>query len=390
LSDVTISSRASLRGFDDVAARLRDVEAVAGDMIEAITPTVTTPGLLSYEIGAGEVITRQVQIVGIDAVTNEKVTSIAQYLQHPDNRAALSFDLREDGYDVQNPLFGSDGTIRTRLEEAGWKKRRADAKYEKYRSQEQARRREIYENTRKPDSAPPTESEGDAAANPYEAVLRNFPKAPTYEPDEVFDEPLAPEASDAPGSLGAPFDDETAFDEPEDDSPSAPTFVPESPLDEFDEFDLKIDKETTQETGAIIGVGVVSGAPRKHVNPDTGKTEIRESLSTIPGADVTLSFLAVGAQNSLPSIVYDRFTIVDFYECRMAEYDNTFVFVPIEKLQELRGMIAADGSRMATHILIKAKPGVKIEDLRDKLQNSEEFPEQLFDVETWKDQQATT
>ena len=76
LSDVTISSF-SLRGFDDVDARVRDAQKVAGDLIEAITPTVTTPGMLSFEFGGGEVITRQVQIVGIDAATNERVTAIA-------------------------------------------------------------------------------------------------------------------------------------------------------------------------------------------------------------------------------------------------------------------------------------------------------------------------
>ena len=38
---------------------------------------------------------------------------------------------------------------------------------------------------------------------------------------------------------------------------------------------------------------------------------------------------------------------------------------------------------------IKAKPG-EIEELRDRISASDRFPEQLFDVETWKDQQATT
>jgi len=69
LSDVTISSY-SLRGFDDVDSRMRDAQKVAGDLIEAMTPTVTTPGMLSYEFAGGEVFTRQVQIVGIDAATN--------------------------------------------------------------------------------------------------------------------------------------------------------------------------------------------------------------------------------------------------------------------------------------------------------------------------------
>ncbi|MBQ9873826.1 MAG: FtsX-like permease family protein [Thermoguttaceae bacterium] len=400
LSDVTISSRSSLRGFDDVDSRLRDVQKVAGDLVEATTPTVATPGLMSFDFGGGEVITRQVQVVGIDAVTNEKVTAVAQYLQHPANRERLSFDLREDGYDVQNPVFGEDGTVRPRLEHAGWKKRRADAEYEKYRWQEQERQRELYAKSNKPSSAPPMEgvvdysstgaADGDSEADgdPYAAALENMPTAPTDDAVESDDE-----SSDSPVSepSGDPLETPSETEEvSEPDAPGSPSILIGTPFDGIERYNTQIDRATTQETGAIVGVGLVGGLRRKHLNPDTNKEEIRENLSRLPGDDVTLSFLAVGAENSLPSIVYDRFTIVDLYECRMAEYDDSFVFVPIEKLQELRRMIAPDGTRMATQILIKAKPGVKIEDLRDRLRESEEFPEQLYDIETWKDQQATT
>lgn len=427
LSDVTISSY-SLRGFDDVDSRMRDAQKVAGDLIEAMTPTVTTPGMLSYEFAGGEVFTRQVQIVGIDAATNERVTAIAQYLQHPENRQALSFDLREDGYDVQNPTFGSDGVVRMRLAEAGWKKRRSDAKYEKYRWEERRRRREILEKTGRPDSAPSVEEvaggiENDAvaSADPYAAALQNFPKAPTCDPLEetLVDAPTAPsvpstlapldasfpEAPLSPTPLAAPelaatspsvpetplAVDGAPVEDAEDDPNRAPSAVGASPFDGLAEFETGIDKETTQETGAILGVGLVSGAARRHLNPTTGKTELRESLAAIPGVDVTLSFLGVNFENPTRAFVSDRFTVVDLYECRMAEYDESFVFVPIDRLQKLRGMIADDGTKMATQILIKAKPGVKIEELRDRLRAADEcFPDQIYEIETWKDQQATT
>ena len=415
LSDVTIGSY-SLRGFDDVDARIRDAQKVAGDMIEAITPTVTTPGMLSFEFGGGEVITRQVQIVGIDAATNERVTAIAQYLQHPENRKALSFDLREDGYDAQNPTFGSDGVVRPRLAEAGWKKRRADAKYEKYRWEERRRRREILEKTAQADSAPPLEDVAESnetlEGDPYAAALQNFPKAPTYDAMEETTAD-APSVPTAPTPFDAGFPELTSplaaapsapelaevapeapevggGDDSEDDPTRVPTAVAATPFDGLAEFETEIDKETTQETGAILGVGLVSGARRRHLNPATGEHELRESLATVPGADVTLSFLGVKFDNPTRAFVSDRFTVVDLYECRMAEYDESFVFVPIDRLQKLRGMIADDGTKMATQLLIKAKPGVKIEELRDRLRAAEEFPEQLFEIETWRDQQATT
>ena len=62
----------------------------------------------------------------------------------------------------------------------------------------------------------------------------------------------------------------------------------------------------------------------------------------LPGDDVKLTFPTVGTP---PKVVSDNFTIVDFYESKMSEYDASFVFVPIRKLQELRGMIDPDHGR---------------------------------------------
>ncbi len=389
LSDVTVSSRSSLRGFDDVDQRVKDVWRVGGNMIEAVTPTVTTPGLLSFEIIGGEVITRQAQIIGIDELSHEKVTTISRYLQHPANREHLSFKLREDGYDTRNPLFGDKGIQRLALSEGGWIRRRYMAQLEKMREQESNRQKEIFKTIRKPDSVseplpqptmvqtppnitPPNITTPGAlnalgntsttVSNPYAAALKNLPAAPSYNQDIKTETALA--------------------------SNNVPIPASSSPLDNYDQFQVKFDKENQQESGIIVGMGIVSGLRRRIKDPKTGKEIFQELLTRVPGDDVTLSFLAVGAENALPRIVYDRFTISDLYECRMTEYDDTFVYVPIKKLQELRGMINPDGKCMATHILIKAKPGVRIEELRDRLQNDEAFPPSLYEVETWRDQQA--
>ena len=74
-----------------------------------------------------------------------------------------------------------------------------------------------------------------------------------------------------------------------------------------------------------------------------------------------------------PKVVSDNFTVVDFYESKMSEYDSSFVFVPIRKLQELRGMIdPTTGIGMVNSIQIKLKPGVDGDAVRDKLAGS--FP----------------
>ena len=106
LSDVTIGAWASLRGIEDVDQRVADVQEVAGDMIEAVTPTVSTQALLYYELPGGETVPRLVELIGIDTMTQEKVTAISQYLQHPENRKHLTFDLHDGGYDIRNHLAG--------------------------------------------------------------------------------------------------------------------------------------------------------------------------------------------------------------------------------------------------------------------------------------------
>ena len=56
----------------------------------------------------------------------------------------------------------------------------------------------------------------------------------------------------------------------------------------------------------------------------------------------TTSRSATRRPPSRPRCSSAKFTVVDFYESKMSEYDSSFVFVPIRKLQELRGMIDPD------------------------------------------------
>jgi lipoprotein-releasing system permease protein len=87
-----------------------------------------------------------------------------------------------------------------------------------------------------------------------------------------------------------------------------------------------------------------------------------------------------------PKIVDDAFTIVDFYESKMSEYDANFVFVPIRKLQEMRGMIdPTSGVDMINAIQIKLKPGVDGETVRNKLRKA--FDPRDYEVYTWRDEQ---
>jgi lipoprotein-releasing system permease protein len=105
----------------------------------------------------------------------------------------------------------------------------------------------------------------------------------------------------------------------------------------------------------------------------------------LPGDEVQLTF-----PNTLcvpPKAVSDDFTIVDLYESKMSEYDQKFVFVPIRRLQELRGMIdPSTGIGMVSSIQIKLRPGVDGEEVRDRLRAK--FAPEIYGIYTWRDKQG--
>jgi lipoprotein-releasing system permease protein len=98
----------------------------------------------------------------------------------------------------------------------------------------------------------------------------------------------------------------------------------------------------------------------------------------LPGSDVNITVPTAGAQIKRQDW---QFTIVDFYESKMSEYDSTFVFVPIKVLQSMRGI----GTNV-TSIEIKLKPGVDDEMVRDLLRSK--FPAELYGIYTWRDKQG--
>jgi lipoprotein-releasing system permease protein len=126
--------------------------------------------------------------------------------------------------------------------------------------------------------------------------------------------------------------------------------------------------------------GVVLGFAMSSYPTSKGENRFR----VLPGDDVKLTFPTAGTP---PKAVSDNFTIVDFYESKMSEYDANFVFVPIRKLQELRGMIdPTTGIGLINSIQIKLKPGVDGDMVRDKLRKA--FAPEIYGVYTWRDKQG--
>jgi lipoprotein-releasing system permease protein len=111
-----------------------------------------------------------------------------------------------------------------------------------------------------------------------------------------------------------------------------------------------------------------------------------DGFTAIPGDDIEISYPTAGKP---PKVLSTKFTICDFYESKMNEYDSSFVFVPIRKLQEIRGMIdPTTNVANSNAIQIRLKPGVELNMVRDLLRNSVKFPPEQFRISTWQDKEG--
>jgi len=303
LSDVVFESR-SMSGFPDAEWHMEKIRQVAGDSIEAMTPTVVVPAMLTFEVG-GQWFTFPIQLIGIDEKTQGRVSDFNRYLQHPANRDQMSFLLREGGYDTRDHQAGPEASQRRQMADAGWVHRRRVAEIRRFHSQ-------------------------------------TFGEHRSNEPDAVEDPFAAARGADT----------------------------------------HEFDPATDQHTGAVLGIAIA--AFRNHV----AENQVEERFLILPGDDVRLTFPKANLQlrASRDIVQSDRFTVVDFYESKMSEYDASFVFVPIRALQELRGMIdPSTGVGLVNSIQIKLKPSADGAAVRDKLAAA--FSPRLYAVSTWRDKQ---
>ena len=330
LSDLVFESH-SLSGFQDPDWHMAEIRRAAGDQIAGMTPTVAVPAMLNFQV-RGQWITRQVMLIGIDEATHASVSDFGRYLQHPANRQQLSFDLREGGYDTVDSQAGGDEPTRPALEGAGWPHRRMRVERERiWREKLDA------ERATTPQAAAET-----AAGGPVRPV------------DQQVDAVLAATTD--------------AAAEPAAGRPADP-FRQARP-----EEGARMDPAQEQFTGVVPGIGLASFRDSSGV----------DRFLVLPGDDVKVTFPTAGTP---PKAVSDTFTIVDFYESKMSEYDSNFVFVPIAALQRMRGMIdPQSGLASVNSIQIKLRDGADLDEVRDRLRKA--FPADLYAVATWKDKQG--
>jgi lipoprotein-releasing system permease protein len=332
LSDVVFEAH-SLEGFPDPQAHMDRIREVAGDYIAGMTPTVAIPAMMVYDVN-GQWRTQQVTFIGVDEATHGQVSDFNRYLQHPENRKQLSFELRDGGYDtIDHQSTEAKPRSRERMEFAGWKYRRMKAQFDADTS------------ARAPaaESSPTAEVAGEPP--PEEVVHEGFVYRRVEKADAQADEP-----ADDGGE-----------------KPTNPFAAQGNPSHQFDPA-----QET--HTGVVMGIALGSFPGRD------GKMR----FLVLPGDDVKLTVPTAGTP---PKAASDTFTVVDFYESKMSEYDANFVFLPIRKLQEMRGMIDPQTKiGRATSIQIKLHNDADGRKVRDLI--SAAFPPELYGVQTWRDKQG--
>ena len=336
LSDLVFESH-SLSGFQDPQWHMDEIKRAAGDDIVGMTPTVAVPAMLNFQV-RGQWITRQIMLIGIDAATHAQVSDFGRYLQHPANRGQLSFGLRDGGYDTVDSQSDTAVPTRPALEGAGWPHRRMRVERERVW-------REKLDADRRAGEGP------EAAAEPSRSV------------DQQVDAVLAATTADA-----SPAAAEAGGD------PAAPPATADPFRQARPEEGTRMDPANEQFTGIVPGIGLASF--RDNAGTDR--------FLVLPGDDVKITFPTSGTP---PKAVSDTFTVVDFYESKMSEYDSNFVFVPIAALQRMRGMIdPQSGLASVNSIQIKLREGADLDRVRDTLRKV--FPADLYAVSTWRDKQG--
>ena len=339
LSDIVFESH-SLSGFQDPAWHMEEIRRAAGDTIAGMTPTVAVPAMLSFQV-RGQWVTRQVMFIGIDESSHAQASDFGRYLQHPENRRQLSFQLREGGYDTVDSQAETIGPTRPALEGAGWPYRRMRVERERL-----WRERQATQERADGGSVRPVDQQVDAV------LAATAPTGP------VAAEPAEP-----------------AAEEPADTTAGEPAAKRADPFKAArPEEGRTMDPAKEQFTGIVPGIGLASFRDSSGV----------DRFLVLPGDDVKITFPTAGTP---PKAVSDTFTIVDFYESKMSEYDSNFVFVPIAALQRMRGMIDPQtGIPSVNSIQVKLKNEADLDLVRDRLRKA--FPAELYSISTWRDKQG--
>ena len=379
LSDVILESH-SANGLPNHEAIQQRIRQVVGDDLEGMTTVVHVPAMVTIEQLGGEPITRQINLVGIDTQSYANVSDYSKYLMHPENQEQISFALKEHGYAPDRSGFPESGWIHRRRTAAARKRMvQLQLEYELEKKENEFLRGLEQQNNEYLKGL--VDSVGVMAPRDMPAddiaPLDNSDSENLANSTGVSPLPVPPPEYASSGSSGNFASTQDAAESTVASNANAGSFAGPSvdavatrPEDQARVFDA----EHEQHDGIVLGISIGS---TRYRDATTGK--VADYYYVQPGDDVRVTFPSAG--NS-PTAIHKLFTVVDFYESKMSEYDATFAFVPIERLQAARGMADAICS-----IQLRLRDGADLNNVRDSLRA--QFPlEMSLQINTWRDLQG--
>ena len=135
------------------------------------------------------------------------------------------------------------------------------------------------------------------------------------------------------------------------------------------------DPATEQHAGIVLGIGVCGLSHGRRQRPLPRPARRRRAV-TFPTAA------------SRPKVISEFYTIVDFYESKMSEYDCQLRLRADPQAAESRGHDRSRrrASARSTRFRSSSSRAPMANAVRDKLRNA--FPPQLYAVSTWRDKQG--
>ena len=364
LSDVIVESHSS-SGLPNPAIFTDRIQQILGDELEGMTTVVHVPAIVAINC-QGETVTRQINLIGIDIGSYASVSDFSKFLMHPENQKKLSFALRESGYAPDRAGFPESGWIyRRRVAEAQKRWQELQTQLESERQRNDKLRAQI-DNAGQPSN--------------HESLVDGLPPVPPPFPGE------AGGSEDSSKSVLADSDSSSNSGDPSSELNGSKSLVgghlpslDAIPSSAAEAMAKAFDPAVSQHDGIVLGVGVGTSRYRD------SQGEVTDFYYVHPGDDVTVTFPTAG---SPPRAVNEKFTVVDFYESKMSDYDMTFAFVPLDKLQHYRGMIDPTSKVAAvSSIQLRLRKGADLDLVRDRLRAA--FPMELMvQVSTWRDLQG--
>lgn len=359
LADVVCES-VNLDGHPNPEELMARIRAVAGDNIEAMSPTVEVYGMLSFKY-LGQWITRPIQLIGIDPESKAQVGTLVDNLE---NYQEVRDD---DGKFVR-------AAARKRGEIPNWELIDEHMEYRRRRAEQQ---RIFDDSMMEPAPEAPLQAPVGDGHNPPEEEAEISPKN-TAEvlqagaEQRVTAELPKPEVATEAVTDPAHHEELVQGAEPgvnPFDQPGVP--VAEAPV-------VAADPAALNPARVYLGAGLFR-FPYKDAD---GK--VRMVNMVLPGDDVTISTVNAGRP---PKAVHFPATVVDVFKSGMSEYDSNLVFMNLAQLQEYRVMVdPSTGERSITTIQIRLKDFSKSKEVVEQLRAA--FPPGHFTVRTWEQKQG--